>query len=59
MRRLFRNNPHEPPVPHRREKKRVRLLPVLLMIIGAATVFVMAARYVIVPLLVWAGGQVG
>lgn len=47
------------PIPLRREKKkRVRLIPLLLMLIGACTVFVMAARYVVVPLLVWAGGQI-
>lgn len=54
-----RNREAFEPVPLRREKKkRVRLIPLLLMIIGACTVFVMAARHIVVPLLVWAGGQI-
>lgn len=40
-----------------RPRRRFRLLPVLLMAIGAATVIVLAARYLIVPLLVWLGGN--
>lgn len=39
-----------------RRRKRFRLLPMLLMIIGACTVFVLVARYVVVPLLVYLGG---
>ena len=39
-----------------RRKRRVRLLPTLLMIVGAVTLLVLAARYVIVPLLVQLGG---
>lgn len=54
-----RNREDFEPIPLRRaRKKRVRLIPLLLMIIGACTVFVLAARYVVIPLLVWAGGQV-
>ena len=54
-----RNQEDFEPIPLRREKKkRVRLIPLLLMLIGACTVFVMVARYVVVPLLVWAGGQI-
>ena len=41
-----------------RRKRRVRLIPLLLMVIGALTVLVAAARYAIVPLLVWLGGVV-
>lgn len=41
-----------------RPRRRIRLIPLLLMIIGAGTVLVAAARYVIVPLLVWLGGSV-
>ena len=41
-----------------RRRRRVRLLPLLLMGIGAVTVLVLAARYVIVPALVYLGGIV-
>ena len=41
-----------------RRRRRVRLLPLLLMVIGAATVLVVALRYLIVPLLVYLGGRV-
>jgi len=46
------------PISPRRRKKRIRIIPLLLMLIGAGTVFVLAARYIVIPLLVWAGGQV-
>lgn len=39
-----------------RPRRRLRLIPLLLMFIGAAAVFVLAARYLIVPLLVYLGG---
>ena len=39
-------------------KRRIRIIPLLLMIIGAATVLVLAAKYLIVPLLVYLGGNV-
>lgn len=41
-----------------RRGRRVRLIPLLLMLIGAATVLVAAMRYLIVPLLVFLGGRV-
>ena len=41
---------------NRRPRRRFRLIPTLLMLIGAATVIVAAARYLVVPLLVWLGG---
>lgn len=41
-----------------RRKRRVRLIPLLLMIVGAITVLVAAFRYLIVPLLVFLGGMV-
>ncbi len=46
------------PIPPRRRKKRIRIIPLLLMLIGAGTVFVLSARYIVIPLLVWARGQV-
>lgn len=39
-----------------RPRRRVRLLPLLLMIVGAATLLVLALRYAVVPLLVYLGG---
>ena len=42
-----------------RRRKRLGLIPVILMVIGAAALFVLAARYLAVPFLVWAGGFVG
>ena len=41
----------------RRPRRLSRLIPVLLMLIGLATVIVVAARYLIVPLLVGLGGN--
>lgn len=41
----------------RRPRRPVRIIPVLLMLIGLATVIVAVARYLIVPLLVWLGGN--
>lgn len=41
-----------------RPRWRFRLIRWLLMLIGAATVTIAAARYVVVPLLVWLGGKV-
>lgn len=52
-RHFFRRKPREQA---RRPRRRIRLIPLLLMIVGAATVFVLAARYLIVPLLVYLGG---
>ena len=52
-RHFFRRMPNEQ---DRRSRRRIRLVPLLLMIVGAATVFVLAARYLIVPLLVYLGG---
>lgn len=37
-------------------RRRIRLIPLLLELIGAVTVLVMAARYLVVPLLVYLGG---
>ena len=42
----------------RSRPRRVRLIPFLLMVIGAVTVLVFAMRYLIVPLLVYLGGRV-
>ena len=41
-----------------RRKRRVRLIPLLLMMVGAITVLFLALRYLIVPLLVFLGGLV-
>ena len=54
-RRFFHRKPHER-VQKPRPRRRIRLIPLLLMLIGAATIFVLAARYVFVPLLVYLGG---
>lgn len=55
-RHFFKKKPHDRSGEHR-PRRRVRLIPLLLMVIGAATVFVLAARYAIVPLLVYLGGN--
>lgn len=55
-RHFFRRKPHDR-AGEPRPRRRIRLIPLLLMVIGAATVFVLAARYVIVPLLVYLGGN--
>ena len=39
-----------------RPRRRMRLLPLVLTIIGAVTVLVLVARHLIVPLLVYLGG---
>lgn len=40
-----------------RPRRRIRLFRLLLMVVGAATLIVIAARYVVVPLLVYLGGR--
>ena len=55
-RRYFADDWKESWFDERHPRRRVRLLPLLLMAIGAVTVFVLAARYVVVPLLVYLGG---
>lgn len=40
----------------RPRRKRIRVLPLILMIFGAMALLVLAARYAIVPLLVYLGG---
>ena len=44
--------------PRKPRRKRPRLLSLLLMLIGAATVLFLALRFLIVPLLVFLGGVV-
>ena len=41
-----------------RRKRRPKLIPFLLMVIGAVTVLALVFRFLIVPLLVFLGGKV-
>lgn len=58
MGRYFAKGRHQWQEEKPRGRRRVRLIPLLLMLIGAVTVLVAALRYLIVPLLVYLGGRV-